>query len=75
MKLGGAAVSRHLSQRDLKNVAKARAQLLKAQANLVEMIMLARASGETYRDIAEYAGLSHQRVQEIVRQEQRGQQG
>lgn len=60
-----------MSLGDLRKVAKARARLQQAEADLVEAIMLARAAGETLRDIGEYAGLSHQRVHEIVRQEER----
>ena len=45
---------------------KARAQITTAEAELVAAMVAAHESGETYRDIAEEAGLSHQRVWEIV---------
>jgi Mor family transcriptional regulator len=46
-----------------------------AREALVEAMVAAHASGETYRDIAKMAGLSHQRVYEIVREAERDQRG
>lgn len=59
-----------MSQADLRNVAKALAKLRAAEQEFRLMILRAHESGETYRDIAEWAELSHQRIHEIVRAEQ-----
>lgn len=55
-----------MAQVDLRRVAKQRHTLEKAQSDLRAAIRDARASGETYRDIADAAGLSYQRVWQIV---------
>jgi len=55
-----------VTKRDLKRVRQARARITAAEQELVAAMVAAHESGETYRDIAEEAGLSHQRVWEIV---------
>lgn len=60
-----------MAQSDLRRVARAASELHRSQAGLVDAILAARASGETYRDIAEAAGLSHQRVWQLVNERRR----
>jgi len=43
-------------------------EIEEARAGLVVAILRARASGETLRDIATAAGISHQRVHAIIKQ-------
>ena len=62
---------RRMAQSDLKNVAKALAKLRAAEREFRLMILRAHESGETYRDIGQRAGLSHQRINDIVRDEKR----
>ena len=54
---------------DLRRVARARRQLEQAIKERDDAIRAAVASGETYRDVARMAGLSHQRVAQIVARE------
>lgn len=56
-----------MARADLDRVEKARKQLVDAQDRLHEAIIAAVKSGETYRDVGARAGLSHQRVAQIVR--------
>lgn len=51
---------------DLRRVAKARRQLENAVKERDDAIRAAVASGETYRDVARMAGVSYQRVAQIV---------
>lgn len=53
---------------DLRRVANARRRLEAAMRERDDAIRAAVASGETYRDVARMAGVSHQRVSQIVRQ-------
>jgi anthranilate phosphoribosyltransferase len=55
-----------VAQADLRRVVKAVRSLHAADSELRAAVIAARASGETYRDIAGAAGLSHQRVWQIV---------
>jgi hypothetical protein len=55
-----------VARSDLKRVAKARTRIVAAERELVQALVAAHESGETYRDIGLEAGLSHQRVHEIV---------
>lgn len=55
-----------MAMHHLRRVAACRKKLEEAQHNRDEAIREAWASGETQRDIAKYAGISHQRVQQIV---------
>lgn len=56
-----------MAQKDLRRVARARDQVEQAEKERVDAIVAARRSGETLRDIAEVAGLSHQRIHQILR--------
>jgi len=56
-----------MARRDMDRVSKARERLRQAQEELRAAIVAAVESGETYRDVAKSAGLSHQRVAQIVR--------
>jgi hypothetical protein len=56
-----------MAQADLRRVERAAARVARAEGELEEAILAARASGETLRDIAVRAGMSHQRVFQIVR--------
>lgn len=60
---------RRVAKSDLKRVRDARARITKGEQELVAAMVAAHESGEVYRDIAEEAGLSHQRVWEIVTKE------
>ena len=55
-----------VAKADLRRVSKAVSRIRDAEEELKEAILAARASGETLRDIAEAAGISHQRVHQIV---------
>jgi hypothetical protein len=59
----GVAVARS----HLDNVERARRRRDKADEELVEAMVKAHLSGETYRDIGDRAGYSHQRTHELVR--------
>jgi hypothetical protein len=56
-----------MARRDLDNVRKAAAKVDEARGELVEMMRRAQASGETLRDIADVAGMSHQQVSNLLR--------
>lgn len=55
-----------MAQADLRRVERARKHVLEAREELENAIRDAVASGETYRDVAARAGMSHQRVAQIV---------
>lgn len=55
-----------MSQRDLRRVTKCAEALERARENMFDAILAARDSGESLRDIAQAAGLSHQRVHQIT---------
>lgn len=57
-----------VARADLRRVAKCAEELAEARANLRDSILDAVKSGETYRDVAEAAGMSHQRVWKIVQE-------
>jgi hypothetical protein len=57
-----------MAQSDLRRVERFREALEDARAGLFVAILQARESGETLRDIAKAAGLSHQRVHQIIQQ-------
>jgi hypothetical protein len=59
-----------MAQRDLRRVKRAARRLHVAEGEFHAAIMAARLSGETLRDIGHWAGLSHQRIQEIVKAEE-----
>jgi len=56
-----------MAQSHLRNVTLKRRALERAMRRLEEAILQAADSGESYRDSAPHAGMSHQRVGEIVR--------
>lgn len=57
-----------MAQADLRRVERCRHQLNAARESLHRAIKDAVASGETYRDVAKVAGLSHQRIAQIVKE-------
>lgn len=57
----------NMAQADLRRVRRARERLEAAKTELTAAIKDAYASGETYRDIAEWAEMSHQRIAQIVK--------
>jgi DNA-directed RNA polymerase sigma subunit (sigma70/sigma32) len=56
-----------VAQRDLRRVERAARRLDSARDELRAAIVQARGAGETFDDIGRAAGLSRQRVQQIVR--------
>jgi len=56
----------NMARVDLRRVAKARRRLEAALKERDDAILAAVASGETYRDVARIAGLSFQRIAQIV---------
>jgi len=56
-----------VAQSDLRRVERACQRLIDARKELEAAIKAASASGETQRDIAERAGMSHQRINQILR--------
>ena len=59
-----------MAERDLQRVARAAVRAAEARQELKQAILLARASGETLDAIARAAGVSRQRVGQILREEQ-----
>lgn len=55
-----------MAQTDLRRVERCKAQLDNAREQWRRAILDAVASGETYKDVARHAGISHQRVGQIV---------
>ena len=55
-----------MAQSDLRRVEACRTQLDEARARWKRAILDAVASGETYKDVAKHAGVSHQRIGQIV---------
>jgi hypothetical protein len=60
---------RRMARADLTKVRQARAKRDESERALLLAMVAASDSGETFRDIAEVAGLSHQRVHELVKAE------
>jgi hypothetical protein len=60
-----------VAQVDLRRVARSARKVEQAKAELRGAILSARASGETYRDIGQAAGLTHGRIVQIVREAER----
>lgn len=56
-----------MAERDLRRVERAARRVDVARAELRQAILLARESGETFDAIGRAAGLSRQRVQQLVR--------
>jgi hypothetical protein len=57
-----------MAQADLRRVERAALKAAQARDELRQAILLARAAGETHTDIARAAGLSPQRIQQIVKE-------
>jgi DNA-directed RNA polymerase specialized sigma24 family protein len=57
-----------MAQTDLRRVERAARKSTAAREELRQAILLARASGETFADIAAVAGVTPQRVQQIVKE-------
>jgi hypothetical protein len=55
-----------MAQRDLRRVERAAVRIDKAREELRLAIWMARQAGETFDDIGSAAGLSRQRVQQII---------
>ena len=64
---------KRVAQKDLRRVAAEAAKVERAQQALREAILAAIASGESYRDIAPYAGLSYSRIYQIAQEARREQ--
>jgi len=60
-------MTQHVAKQDLERVGRAARKSVSAREELRQAILLARASGETFEDIAAAAGLSRQRIQQIVK--------
>lgn len=58
-----------VARSDLRRVAACKRQMDESRAALRAAIRDAVNSGETYRDVARMAGLSHQRVAQIVHED------
>jgi len=57
-----------MAQRHLRRVQTCVRQLERARVNLRDAIMAAHRSGESTRDIAPWAGLSHSKVYELLKE-------
>lgn len=55
----------------MRRVGQAKRDLRQARDEFKAAIRAAVASGETYRDVARMAGISHQRIHQIVHEEGR----
>lgn len=55
-----------MAMSDLRRVQRCAHKLEETRQDLKDAIRQAHQSGETYRDIARYAGMSHQRIAQIV---------
>lgn len=55
-----------MAQVDLRRVERCKENLERARELWRQSILDAVASGETYKDVARHAGISHQRVGQIV---------
>ncbi len=56
----------NVAQSDLRRVSRAAVKATKAREELRQAIQLARASGETLQDIGSAAGVSAERIRQIV---------
>ena len=66
--MGNVDKNTRVAQSDLRRIERRRNEIEEARAGLFVAILRARASGETLRDIANAAGISHQRVHQIIKQ-------
>jgi transposase len=60
-----------MAQRDLRRVRRRAETVERARLELRDAIVVAHRSGESFRDIAPFAGMSHSRVYELLREAQR----
>lgn len=60
-----------MARADLRRVERACKQVVDARTELEAAIVAAHKSGETYRDIAKAADMSHQRIGQIVKEAKR----
>jgi DNA-directed RNA polymerase sigma subunit (sigma70/sigma32) len=58
-----------VAQADLRRIERAARNVAAARRELRQAIMLAREAGETFEDIGRAAGVSRQRIAQIVREE------
>jgi hypothetical protein len=72
--MGGVAgkQTERMTKQALKNVRQAAAKVAKAEVELDEMMLQARETGESLRDIGAEAGLSHQQVSNRLKKHERG---
>lgn len=59
-----------MAQSDLRRVGRAAEKLDQAQVELRAAILNAKETGESYRDIATWANVTHQRIFQIVQEEE-----
>lgn len=57
-----------MAQTDLRRVERCTQHMHRARELWRQAILDAVASGETYKDVAKFAGISHQRVGQIVKE-------
>ena len=62
-----------MAREELQRVARASRNVDEAREELFACIIAAHESGETLRDIAKAAGLSHQRIHQIAREKAQNQ--
>jgi DNA-directed RNA polymerase specialized sigma24 family protein len=60
-----------MAQSDLRRIRTKAARLRKAEQELADAILQAHAAGESYRDIAPFAGLNYSRVYQLARARRR----
>jgi catalase (peroxidase I) len=58
-----------MARADMRRIAQCKRELETSRLAFLEAIKAAVASGETYRDVGRMAGLSHQRIHQIVTEE------
>jgi DNA-directed RNA polymerase sigma subunit (sigma70/sigma32) len=62
---------RRVAKRDLKRVERAARRVDLARDDLRAAILLAKEAGETFEDIGRAAGVSRQRIQQILKESRR----
>jgi hypothetical protein len=61
-----------MARADMRRVVQTKRDLERCRGAYLDAIKAAVASGETYRDVGRMAGISHQRVHQIVHEENGG---
>lgn len=64
-----------MAQKHLRKVKQAAGEISAARRRFELAVMEAHESGETYRDIAQWAGVSHQTIHQIVKDARVGDNG